>query len=60
MKNILKDCDIKSFPLINFNISDNLTYYLWHNLFFENKILLDIDLLNALIDNINGNYKTTY
>jgi hypothetical protein len=64
MKNILKDTDIKYYPLENFNlsnnISDNLIDYLWNNLFFEIKLLLDIDLLNALLDNIDGDYDPTF
>jgi hypothetical protein len=64
MKNILKDSNIKYYPLENFNlsdnISDNLIDYLWNNLFFEIKLLLDIDLLNALLDNIDGDYDPTF
>lgn len=64
MKNILKDTDIKYYPLENFNlsdnISDNLIDYLWNDLFIEIKLLLDIDLLNALLDNIDGDYDPTF
>ena len=61
MENLFKDCIITSYPFNNtYNLSDNLCDYIWYNLFIDNKIQLDINLLNALTDNIDGDYETMF